>query len=90
MSDPQPTLGPRPEWHERAACRHLTPDDFYRRERETEAEWATRSEWGRAHCQICPVRQECWTRAVVNREPDGIWSGVEFPGEYRTAMRLRR
>src|SRR4051812_21405256 len=94
MTDtPQPVNGEqweRPSWHHRAACRHLSPDDYYRREGETEAQWETRSEWGRAHCRICPVRQECWTQAVTDHEPGGVWAGVEFPDEYRKAMRQRR
>lgn len=86
--DAQPFVEPRPPWHQHAACRSLHPDTFYRVTGETEAGWQLRSATAKQHCCGCPVRQECLNAAIVSREPEGIWGGVEFPREWRKAMRL--
>lgn len=88
MTDLAALLGESPAWHQRASCRHMDPSDFYRRENEREASWEVRRDFARAHCQQCPVRQECLNAAIGQHEPDGVWGGLEFPTEWRKAMRL--
>ena len=42
----------------------------------------------KAICSTCSERQDCLTGAIERREPAGIWGGLEFPTEYRRAMRV--
>lgn len=56
-------------WQARANCRGLDPDLFFptRGESTTEA---------RAVCQGCDVREQCLQYALDNREPHGLWGGL--------------
>ena len=64
-------------WQYDAACRgedselFFAPNYFERKE-EKEA----REERAKAICARCPVRAECLEYALRNREPHGIWGGL--------------
>jgi WhiB family redox-sensing transcriptional regulator len=64
-------------WQYRAACRgedaeiFFAPNYFERKE-EKEA----REAQAKAICARCPVRPECLEYALRNREPHGIWGGL--------------
>lgn len=40
-------------------------------------------------CRPCPVRQECYTAALVRHEEFGVWGGVAFPADTRALKRAR-
>ncbi len=58
-------------WHDRAACRDLTPVGFY----SDDLDDITAA---KRLCLACPVRRECLDAAVANREPAGVWGGHLF------------
>jgi WhiB family transcriptional regulator, redox-sensing transcriptional regulator len=64
-------------WQYDAACRgedselFFAPNYFEKKE-EKEA----REERAKAICQRCDVREECLEYALRNREPHGIWGGL--------------
>jgi WhiB family redox-sensing transcriptional regulator len=70
----------RPEWHQRAACRDMSVDQFFPvRGRPFAAAFAA--------CRRCPVRQQCLDEALGASDDHGIWGGVG--GERRRKV-LRR
>ena len=64
-------------WQYDAACRGEDSDlffapNYFERKEEKEA----REDKARAICARCPVREECLDYALRNREPHGIWGGL--------------
>jgi WhiB family transcriptional regulator, redox-sensing transcriptional regulator len=66
---PQPAAIPLP----RAACRTADPVLFFPEPGDTAAEAQALTV-----CAGCPVRAQCYARAVENGERWGIWGGVNF------------
>ena len=64
-------------WQYRASCRgedaemFFAPNYFERKE-----EKDAREDQAKALCVRCPVRIECLEYALRNREPHGIWGGL--------------
>jgi len=59
-----------PDWFEDAACRHLEPTEA------DEAFFGTSlPDWAAELCAGCPVRRECYDRAV-ELDAEGFWGGV--------------
>jgi len=74
------TPGP---WSEAAACRGLDPAIWYpTRPDADEAERAKR------FCRTCVVQEPCLDLALTNREPFGVWGGVDEEGR-RLLLRAR-
>ena len=61
-----------------AACRDAVPGLFFPAEDETAAARYGRQAKAIAICAGCPVRAGCYAAALANREPWGIWGGVDF------------
>lgn len=61
-------MAERPAWHDRAACRGCDPDLFFPARGDS---FGVRE--AKAICARCPVRAECLTYAVENREKFGVW-----------------
>lgn len=76
-------------WQYRAACRgedaemFFAPNYFERKE-EKEA----REAQAKTICARCPVRDECLEYALRNREPHGIWGGLN-ESERKSLIRSR-
>jgi WhiB family redox-sensing transcriptional regulator len=76
-------------WQYRAACRgedaemFFAPNYFERKE-EKEA----REAQAKNICARCPVREECLEYALRNREPHGIWGGLN-ESERKSLIRSR-
>lgn len=76
-------------WQYRAACRgedaemFFAPNYFERKE-EKEA----REAQAKSICAGCPVRAECLEYALRNREPHGIWGGLN-ESERKALIRSR-
>ena len=76
-------------WQYRAACRgedaemFFAPNYFERKE-EKEA----REAQAKDICARCPVREECLEYALRNREPHGIWGGLN-ESERKSLIRSR-
>jgi WhiB family redox-sensing transcriptional regulator len=58
------------EWQDRAACATADPELFF-----PEADARSTREAKRV-CGGCPVRVECLTSAIANREEYGVWGGL--------------
>ncbi|MEU9805464.1 WhiB family transcriptional regulator [Mycobacterium sp. NPDC050853] len=69
-------------WQARAVCRDHDPELFY-----PDASDTVTAREAEAVCAQCPVRVECRATARANREPFGIWGGVnrEHDGATRHA-----
>lgn len=72
--------GRRDAWRQHAACRHADPDVFHPDDTEGSAA-------AREICRGCDARHECLAAALRDREPDGIWGGLD--GEERAALRVQ-
>lgn len=70
------------EWRLDAACRDLDTAVFFP---ETEAQVAA----AKAVCATCPVRELCLEFALVTRQDDGVWGGLD-ENERRRARRRRQ
>jgi WhiB family transcriptional regulator, redox-sensing transcriptional regulator len=76
-------------WQYRAACRgedaemFFAPNYFERKE-----EKEVREGRAKAICARCPVRAECLEYAIRNREPHGIWGGLN-ESERKALIRQR-
>lgn len=68
-------------WRLRAACRDVDTAVFFP---ETEAEAAA----AKAVCASCPVREACLNFALVTRQDDGVWGGLDETERRR--LRRRR
>jgi WhiB family redox-sensing transcriptional regulator len=69
-------------WRQRAACQGLDADIFYPISEED-------AEEAKSICALCPVRQPCLEHALVNREREGVWGGLN-ERERRRVSRQRR
>ena len=69
------------EWRLAAACRDLDTDVFFP---ETEDEIAV----AKAVCATCPVREACLEFALITRQDDGVWGGLDE--NERRRLRRRR
>lgn len=72
-----------PEWMQRAACVNAW-DAFYPEGRPATAR--AEAETAKRICASCPVRVDCLTYALDNRERWGIWGGLD---ERERRARLR-
>jgi WhiB family redox-sensing transcriptional regulator len=76
-------------WQYRAACRgedaemFFAPNYFERKE-----EKEVREAQAKNICARCPVRDECLEYALRNREPHGIWGGLN-ESERKSLIRSR-
>jgi len=62
------------EWVERALCREVDPELFYPEDRGASARNFMYRQAVKV-CQMCEVRQECYTYARDNNEQWGVWGG---------------
>lgn len=69
------------EWRLAAACRDLDTDVFFP---ETEDEIAV----AKAVCATCQVREACLEFALITRQDDGVWGGLDE--NERRRLRRRR
>jgi len=80
MPDTHTTHDPK-EWRLAAACRDLDTAVFFP---ETDDEVAA----AKAVCATCPVREACLEFALVTRQDDGVWGGLDE--NERRRLRRRR
>jgi WhiB family redox-sensing transcriptional regulator len=80
MPDTLTTYDPN-EWREDAACRDLDTAIFF-----PETDEATAA--AKAVCATCPVREACLQFALVTRQDDGVWGGLDE--NERRRLRRRR
>ncbi|MGD0287410.1 MAG: WhiB family transcriptional regulator [Acidimicrobiales bacterium] len=64
------TLGRRPAWQRRAACRGKGCAQWFPTSREAE-------DAARAVCEPCVVRRECLSYALGDKTIVGIWAGTD-------------
>ncbi|HTJ74847.1 MAG TPA: WhiB family transcriptional regulator [Acidimicrobiales bacterium] len=69
------------EWRQDAACRDMDTAIFFP---ETEEAAAA----AKAVCATCPVREACLQFALVTRQDDGVWGGLDE--NERRRLRRRR
>ncbi|HEX3621337.1 MAG TPA: WhiB family transcriptional regulator [Acidimicrobiales bacterium] len=69
MSETLTTYDPE-AWRQDAACRDLDTAIFFP---DTEGE----AELAKAVCASCPVREACLEFALVTRQDDGVWGGLD-------------
>jgi WhiB family redox-sensing transcriptional regulator len=65
----------RPDWHDDANCRGLSPDIFYVDQKKS-PESAELTREALRVCRACDVQVECLTYALNIRELDGVWGGM--------------
>ena len=70
---------PKSDWQDRAACRSEPPEWF-------DAETGQDAARALAVCARCPVRLDCLTAAVANRERYGVWGGIDLSAPERPAV----
>jgi WhiB family redox-sensing transcriptional regulator len=70
------------EWRLDAACRDLDTAVFFP---ETDDETAA----AKAVCASCPVREACLEFAIITRQDDGVWGGLD-ENERRRVRRRRQ
>jgi WhiB family redox-sensing transcriptional regulator len=80
MSQTVTTYNPD-DWRLDAACRDLDTAIFFP---EDEGEVAV----AKAVCASCPVREACLNFALVTRQDDGVWGGLDE--NERRRLRRRR
>lgn len=68
------------DWRLDAACRHLDTAIFFP---ETEEDVAV----AKAICATCPVREACLEFALVTRQDDGVWGGLDETERRRVRRR---
>ena len=81
MPDTVTTYDPN-EWRLDAACRDLDTAIFFP---ESEDDVAT----AKAVCASCPVREACLDFALITRQDDGVWGGLD-ENERRRVRRRRQ
>lgn len=67
-----PDLKPRDKWRLRAACGDSDTALFFPTENDEPAIAAAK-----AVCATCPVRDKCLEFALVTRQDDGVWGGLD-------------
>jgi len=70
------------DWRLDAACRDLDTSIFFP---ETDDAVAT----AKAICAACPVREACLEFALITRQDDGVWGGLD-ENERRRVRRRRQ
>ncbi len=83
-----PPSTPDPDWHDGAQCRrdnaiHFFPPSHF----EHKPDKDERENQARALCRACPVQRACLEHALAQREPHGIWGGLN---ELERRRELRR
>jgi WhiB family redox-sensing transcriptional regulator len=48
------------------------------------------AEYAKAVCEMCPSRQPCFDWSIEQREPDGIWGGVDEEERRKILRRMGR
>lgn len=81
MTETVATFNPD-DWRLAAACRDLDTATFFP---ENEGEVAR----AKAVCESCPVREACLNFAIVTRQDDGVWGGLD-ENERRRVRRRRQ
>lgn len=77
-------------WQDRGRCRDLDPDLFFPPlDGESTEQRHAREGAAKAVCASCPVRTECLSWALANRERLGVWGGLT-ERERQAAARGRR
>lgn len=83
---PSPTLFILPaemDWQRDALCKKTGPALFFPEQGESSAQDAKRV------CAGCPVREKCLEYALANREPAGVWGGLDETERRRLLERAR-
>ncbi len=79
----------RQDWWEHAACRGHDASYFFAPSYfEKRAEKMAREAVAKALCFRCPVREACLEFALMNRDPHGVWGGMNEM-ERRALLRQR-
>ena len=81
MAQTLTTYDPK-EWRSLAACRDVDTAVFFP---EAETELAAAN----AICATCPVRDACLDFALITRQDDGVWGGLD-ENERRRVRRRRQ
>lgn len=81
MSETLTTYDPE-AWRQDAACRELDTAIFFP-ESDADADFA------KAVCATCPVREACLEFALITRQDDGVWGGLD-ENERRRVRRRRQ
>ena len=81
MADTLTTYDPD-QWRQRAACRDLDTATFFPESDEQAAA-------AKLICATCPVRAACLEFAIVTRQDDGVWGGLD-ENERRRVRRRRQ
>jgi WhiB family redox-sensing transcriptional regulator len=68
------------DWRESGACRTVPTAVFFP---DTDSEAGP----AKAICAVCPVREECLSFALANREEQGVWGGLTETERRRTRRR---
>lgn len=79
MAETVTTYDPN-EWRLDATCRDLDTAIFFP---ETEEDVAV----AKAFCVTCPVREACLEFALVTRQDDGVWGGLDETERRRVRRR---
>ena len=70
------------DWRKDAACRDLDTAVFFPEDDEGVAA-------AKAVCATCPVREACLDFALITRQDDGVWGGLD-ENERRRVRRRRQ
>ena len=81
MAQTLTTVDPK-EWRSHAACRDVDTAVFFP-ENESQVVAA------KAICAACPVREACLDFALITRQDDGVWGGLD-ENERRRVRRRRQ
>ncbi len=81
MSESVTTFDPD-DWRLDAACRDLDTAVFF-------PETGDAAAVAKAICASCPVREACLEFALITRQDDGVWGGLD-ENERRRARRRRQ
>jgi WhiB family transcriptional regulator, redox-sensing transcriptional regulator len=77
-------------WRDLAACRGQDATPFFAPAYfERRSEKLAREAVAKAVCARCPVRSDCLEQALENRDPHGVWGGMN-EAERRAELRRRR
>lgn len=79
------TTEPAPSWLKNAACRAEDPELFFPKGHDGPWQFAIKE--AKAICYRCPALELCHQWALDNREPHGVWGGLD---EWERALLLRR